>query len=126
MKYGVLDVVSVVKGKLTGNKGVVMGASQVHRGGIPDMPEYQVSFKDLKITEELKEEALLLVEKYDPVKEAKEKADQVAAERAEQARINEERQTKALRERIEKELELRDQIEKEFAAKKAAEKLTTE
>jgi len=120
MKFGKLDMVSVISGRFAGKIGQITGWSMVHRNGIPDAPEYQVSFRELKVTDEFKEANLTLVEKYDEAKVEAELKEKIAREKAEKDRIAEEKMEAALRKKIEQELDLRDKIEAERAAAKAA------
>jgi general stress protein 26 len=120
MKFGKLDTVSVISGQFSGHSGQITGWSMVHRNGKADAPEYKVSFRDLKTTEEIKEDNLTLVEKYDEEKVEVELKAKILREKAEKDRIAEEKMEAALRKKIEQELDLRDKIESERAAAKAA------
>lgn len=119
MKYGTLDLVSVLAGKLAGETGQIVGASQLHIDSKPQMAEYQVTFRHLNITEEYKEDRLLLVEKHDKVRAEKERLEAVAKKKADLDEIAERKMHDALRKKLEKEFEIREQLEKEYAAKKA-------
>lgn len=120
MKIDKLDIVSVVSGKYAGEVGQVLGFSIVHRNSIPDMADYQVTFRHLSVTEEFKENNLTLIKKYDPEEVERERQKKIADDRAEAARISDLKMEEALRAKIRKEFEIREEMEKEFAARKAA------
>jgi hypothetical protein len=118
MKYDKLDTVSVISGKYTSRTGQITGVSQVHRNNIPDMAEYEVAFKDLKIRETFKESDLVLVEKYDPAKEERERQETVKKAKEDADRLAEQKMEDALRKKIEKEFQIREELEAQYAAKK--------
>jgi ribosomal protein L24 len=126
MKFSKLDTVSVLSGKFAGKSGQIVGFSQVHRNGKPDVAEYQVTFRSLNITEEFVETDLILVEKYNAIKAEKERQEEIARNKIEQERIAEEKMNEALRKKIEREIQIREEVEMAFATKKAEEKAAAE
>lgn len=88
MKFELRDVVKVISGKYADHQGSVMGQSVVTRSGQASMSEYKVQFKDLKITEEFREDQLVFVSKE--VIEVKE-ADQRRAAFLEKKRLLDEK-----------------------------------
>lgn len=120
MKFEKLDTVSVLSGRYAGKTGIVVGYSQIHRNHIPEMPEYQISIKELNTTVEFKEDNLVLVERYDEAKLERERLEALAKAKAERERLEEEKMAAAIRKKIEMEMTIRAQVEKEFADKKAA------
>lgn len=118
MKFGKLDTVQIKSGKFAGQKGRIMGFSQMHLNHKPQPAHYTVSIVGANVTDTYREEHMDLVEKYDERKVEQEKAAQLVAKATEAERLADEKMEAALRKKIELEFELREKIAKEFEAKK--------